>query len=62
MTGLLHGSCGLVLCVHASQFLSNPIVDLHELANAAIDADGLSLAQVSLVVLGRNALLVTRLG
>ena len=52
----------LVLGVHAGQLLAYPVVDLHELAHAAIDADGLSLAQVSLVVLGRNALLVARLG
>ena len=55
-------SCRLVLGVHASQLLPDPVVDLHELADAAIDADGLSLAEVSLVVLGRNALLVARLG
>ena len=61
MTLLLHGSSGLVLGVHTGQFLSNPIVYFHELADAAVDTDGLSFAQVTLVVFGRDALLVTRL-
>lgn len=36
-------------------------MDFHEFSDAAVDADSLSFAEVSFVILGRNALLVTRL-
>ena len=66
-TGVLSRSlkllCGsLVLGVHVCQFLPDAVVNLHELGDAAIDTDGLPLAQVSLVVLGRDAFHVARLG
>ena len=55
--------CGsLVLGVHVCQFLPDAVVNLHELGDAAINTDGLPLAQVSLVVLGRDAFHVARLG
>ena len=63
LSGPLCCSCqGLILGIHASQFLANAVMDFHELAHTSVNADGLSLAQVSLVVLGRDALLVARLG
>ena len=43
----------------AHQFLSYSVVNLHELCHASVEADGLSLSQLRLVVLGRYALLVT---
>ena len=55
---LLHGR--LVLGVHLGQLLSDAVVNVEELSDAAVDADGLSLAEVCLVVLRRDALLVTR--
>ena len=58
---LLNGSgSGLVLCVHTGQFLPYTIVDVHELPDTAVDANGLPFTEVSLVVLWRDTLLVTR--
>ena len=51
---------GLVLHVHASQLLADAVVHLEKLCDAAVQTDGLSLAQVSLVVLWGDALLVAR--
>ena len=58
---LLNGSgSGLVLCVHTGQLLPYAVVDIHELSDTAVDANGLPFTEVSLVVLWRDTLLVTR--
>ena len=49
-----------LLGADGGQLLSDAVVNLKVLGNAAVNADGLALGQVAVVVPGRNALLVTR--
>lgn len=55
---LLHH--GLVLHVHGRQLLPNSVVDLEELGHASVQADRLTLAEVSVMVLGWNTFFVAR--
>ena len=57
---LLHAS--LFLHVHCCQLLHNPVVDLKELGNTAVQADSFSLGQFSLTVSWWNAFAVATSG
>lgn len=47
-----------LLAAHLLHFLTDLGVDIDKLGNTAIDTDSLALAQISLVVVGGNALFV----
>lgn len=52
-------SLGL-LSAESGQLLSNAVMNLKVLGHATVNADGLAFGQIAIVVLGRNAFLVTR--
>ncbi len=50
--------CLFILHWHRCEFLANPVMDFHVFGYTAIQADGFSLGQVRLLVLGRDTFLL----